>query len=118
MAGFSYQQYHPFLVDSAFLLNINTPPPSLPSQFQLHQELTSFNVTTNQDNTSCANDQSSKITISDNEPSSVTKNLSPQSSTVVDKKLETGEQVTQKKRRTRNIGPSLSKNPQSKVNKI
>ncbi|KAJ1417848.1 Myc-type, basic helix-loop-helix [Sesbania bispinosa] len=112
MAAFSYQ-YHPFLVDSAFLLNINTGPPPTPTpQFPFNQE-TSFNVT-NQD-TSCV-DQSSKITISDNEPS-VTKNLSPQSSMVVDK-LETGEQVTQKvtpmerKRRTRN-GSSLN-NHQSK----
>ncbi|TKY73698.1 dimerization protein [Spatholobus suberectus] len=109
MAAFSYQ-YHPFLVDPAFFPNTNTP--SSPPQFPLPQE-TSFNVT-NQE-TSCV-DQSSKITISDNEPS-VTKNLSPQSSMVVDK-LETGEQVTQKvtpvekKRRTRN-GSSLS-NPQSK----
>ncbi|RDX61502.1 Transcription factor bHLH137, partial [Mucuna pruriens] len=105
MAAFSYQ-YHPFLLDPAFF-----PTPSSP-QFHLPQE-TSFNVT-NQE-TSCV-DQSSKITISDNEPS-VTKNLSPQSSIVVDK-LETGEQVTQKvtpvekKRRTRN-GSSLS-NPPSK----
>ncbi|XP_061338988.1 transcription factor BC1-like isoform X2 [Gastrolobium bilobum] len=102
MAAFSYQ-YHPFLVDSTFF-----PNPQLP----LHQEASS-NVT-NQE-TSCV-DQSSKITISDNEPS-VTKNLSPQSSMVLDK-FETGEQVTQKvtpmekKRRIRN-GSSLS-NPQSK----
>ncbi|KAK7410995.1 hypothetical protein VNO78_02294 [Psophocarpus tetragonolobus] len=111
MAAFSYQ-YHPFLVDPAFFPN-HINPPSPPPQFHLPQE-TCFNVT-NQE-TSCV-DQSSKITISDNEPS-VTKNLSPQSSMVVDK-LETGEQVTQKvntpaekKRRTRN-GSSLS-NPQSK----
>ncbi|XP_020232909.1 transcription factor bHLH137 [Cajanus cajan] len=109
MAAFSYQ-YHPFLVDPAFFPNMHTPPS--PPHFHFPQE-TSPNVT-NQE-TSCV-DQSSKITISDNEPS-VTKNLSPQSSMVVDK-LETGEQVTQKvtpvqkKRRTRN-GSSLS-NPQSK----
>ncbi|KAG5046093.1 hypothetical protein AAZX31_06G158400 [Glycine max] len=119
MAAFSYQ-YHPFLVDPAFFPNNlntpNSPPPPLPSQFQqLPHETSSFNVT-NQE-TSCV-DQSSKITISDNEPS-VTKNLSPQSSMVVDK-LETGEQVTQKvnipvdkKRRTRN-GSSFTSNPQSK----
>ena len=119
MAAFSYQ-YHPFLVDPAFFPNNlntpNSPPPPLPSQFQqLPHETSSFNVT-NQE-TSCV-DQSSKITISDNEPS-VTENLSPQSSMVVDK-LETGEQVTQKvntpvekKRKTRN-GSSLTSNPQSK----
>jgi len=98
---------------------MNTPSSPPPLQFHLPQE-TSFNVT-NQD-TSCV-DQSSKITISDNEPS-VTKNLSPQSSVVVDK-LETGEQVTQKvnntpalkKRRTRN-GSSLTSNTQSKVNNL
>ncbi|KAL9313985.1 hypothetical protein ACSQ67_019437 [Phaseolus vulgaris] len=114
MAAFSYQ-YHPFLVDPAFFpSNMNTPSSPPPPQFHLPQE-TSFNVT-NQE-TSCV-DQSSKITISDNEPS-VTKNLSPQSSVVVDK-LETGEQVTQKvhtpvekKRRTRN-GSSLTSNTQSK----
>ncbi|KAK7316853.1 hypothetical protein RJT34_00609 [Clitoria ternatea] len=111
MATFPYQ-YHPFLVDpTTFLSNTNTSP--LPPQFPLHQE-TSFNVT-NQD-TSCVDHSSKNITISDNEPS-VTKNLSPQSSVVLDK-LETGEQVTQKvtpmekKRRTRN-GPSLN-SPQAK----
>ncbi|CAJ1974902.1 unnamed protein product, partial [Sphenostylis stenocarpa] len=114
MAAFSYQ-YHPFLVDPAFFpTNMNTPSSPPPPQYHLPQE-TSFNLT-NQE-TSCV-DQSSKITISDNEPS-VTKNLSPQSSVVVDK-LETGEQVTQKvntpvekKRRARN-GSSLTSNPQSK----
>lgn len=109
MAAFSYQ-CHPFLVDPSFLLNINTGSPPLPTQFPLHQEA-SLNVT-NQD-TSCA-DQSSKITISDNEPS-ITKNLSPQSSMVVDK-LEIGEQVTQKvtpKRRSRK--DSSLNEPQSKV---
>lgn len=119
MAAFSYQ-YHPFLVDStAFMLNINTGGPP-PSQFHLHHQETSFNIT-NQDTITNGLDQSSKVTIStDNEPS-VTKNLSPQSSIVVDK-LETGEQVTQKnivtpmekKRRTRN--GSSSSNPQLKVN--
>ncbi|XP_047168515.1 transcription factor bHLH137-like isoform X2 [Vigna umbellata] len=114
MAAFSYQ-YHPFLVDPAFFpSNMNTPSSPSPPQFHLPQE-TSFNLT-NQE-ISCV-DQSSKITISDNEPS-VTKILSPQSSVVVDK-LETGEQVTQKvntpplkKRRTRN-GSSLTSNTQSK----
>ncbi|KAK7350731.1 hypothetical protein VNO77_09638 [Canavalia gladiata] len=122
MAAFSYQ-YHPFLVDPPFFPTINTspspsshsppPPPPLPHFHLLHQ--TSLNLTNH--DTSCV-DQTSKITISDNEPS-VTKNyLSPQSSMVVDK-LETGEQVTQKvsipiekKRRTRN-GSSFT-NPQSK----
>ncbi|CAJ2641285.1 unnamed protein product [Trifolium pratense] len=106
MAAFSYQ-YHPFLVDSSFMLNMNTcsSPPS--SQFHpLHQDIIN-----------CVDQQSSKVTtiMSDNEPSSVTKNLSPQSSMVLDK-LETGdEQVTQKvspmekKRRTRNNGPSSTK---------
>ncbi|XP_019437194.1 PREDICTED: transcription factor bHLH78-like isoform X4 [Lupinus angustifolius] len=110
MAAFSYQ-YHPFLVDSSafFLNNINISPTS---QFNFHQQ-TSLDVT-NQ-NTSCV-EQSSKITISDNEPS-VAKNISPQSSMVVDK-LEIGEQVTQKvtpmmkKRRIRSVS-SLS-NSQSK----
>ncbi|KAK7282108.1 hypothetical protein RIF29_10651 [Crotalaria pallida] len=106
MAAFSYQ-YHPFLVESsAFFTNINTAN-NPTSQFHL-QHQTSFDVT-NQD-TSCV-DQSSKITVSDNEPS-VTKNITPQSSMVVDK-LETGEQVTQKvspvqkKRRVRSLS-SLS----------
>ena len=115
MAAFSYQ-YHPFLVDSTFLPNIDT---GSPSQIHLIHQESSFNVTNNQlqDTISCV-DHSSKISISDNEPS-VTKNLSPQSSMVVDK-LETGEQVTQKvtpmerKRRTRH-GSCLS-NPQSEVN--
>ncbi|XP_019416165.1 PREDICTED: transcription factor bHLH137-like isoform X2 [Lupinus angustifolius] len=109
MASYSYQ-YHPFLVESLpfFSNNINTISP----HFNLHHQ-TSFDVT-NQDN-SC-DDQSSKITISDNEPS-IAKNISPQSSMVVDK-LEIGEQVTQKvtpmvkKRRTRSAY-SLYK-PQSK----
>ncbi|XP_027339642.1 transcription factor bHLH137 isoform X1 [Abrus precatorius] len=110
MAAFSYQ-YHPFLVDPSFLPTAS--PPITATQFPLHQE-TSFNVT-NQD-TSCV-DQSSKVSVSDNEPSVTKNNLSPQSSMGVDK-LETGEQVTQKvtpmdkKRRTR-TGSSLS-NPQSK----
>lgn len=99
MAAFSYQ-YHPFLVDSSFMLNMNTAsPPPPPSQFHpLHQDIIN-----------CVDQQSSKVTtITENEPSSFTKNLSPQSSMVLDK-LENGdEQVTQKnsptekKRRTRN----------------
>ncbi|KAL2347092.1 hypothetical protein Fmac_001092 [Flemingia macrophylla] len=106
MAAFSYQ-YHPFLVDPAFFPIMHSPSIHFP------QETISPNLTNH--DTSCV-DQSSKITISDNEPS-VTKNLSPQSSVVVDK-LETSDQVTQKvtpmekKRRTRN-GSSMS-NPQSK----
>ncbi|XP_027342269.1 transcription factor bHLH137-like [Abrus precatorius] len=121
MAAFSYQYYHPFLVDSTcFPTNttmssleehalMNTPLP-LPSHHQyihsIHQE-TSSSVT-NQE-TSCV-DQSSKVTISDTEPS-VVKNPSPETSMVVDK-LEKGEQVTQKvsptekKKRARN-GSSL-----------
>ncbi|KAE9604244.1 putative transcription factor bHLH family [Lupinus albus] len=109
MAAFSYQ-YLPFLVDSsAFFPNINTGLPN--SQF--HQK-TSFDVTNHEISSV---DQSSKITITDNEPS-VTKNITPQSSMVVDNKLENGEQVTQnmtpmvKKRRVRSVS-SLS-NPQSK----
>ncbi|WJX35084.1 hypothetical protein P8452_23123 [Trifolium repens] len=105
MAAFSYQ-YHPFLVDSSFMLNMNTCSPPSSSQFHpLHQDIIN-----------CVDQQSSKVTtMSDNEPSSVTKNLSPQSSMVLDK-LETGdEQVTQKvspmekKRRTRNNGLSSTK---------
>lgn len=110
MAAFSYQ-YHPFLVDSAFMLNINTGPP--PSQFHLHQE-TSFNMDTN-----CV-DETSKITTNDNNEPFVVKNLSPQSSMVLDK-LQIGDEQTthivttmDKKKRTRNNGPSSS-NPQSKV---
>ncbi|CAL0327705.1 unnamed protein product [Lupinus luteus] len=110
MAAFPYQ-YHPFFVDSSafFLNNINISPPS---QFNFHHQ-SSLDVT-NQ-NTSCV-EQSSKITISDNEPS-VAKYISPQSSMVVDK-LENDEQVTQKvtpmvkKRRIRCVS-SLS-NSQSK----
>ncbi|XP_058781286.1 transcription factor bHLH137-like isoform X1 [Vicia villosa] len=111
MAAFSYQ-YNPFLVDhshSPFMFNINTTSPLPHPQFHpLHQDIIN-----------CVDHQSSKVTtITDNEPSSLTKNLSPQSSMVLDK-LETGdEQVTQKinpmekKRRTRNNGPS-SNNPKS-----
>ncbi|KAI4343563.1 hypothetical protein L6164_010897 [Bauhinia variegata] len=118
MAAFSFQYDHPLLVDPAPALLPNTfklsvfsdhvhtiTNPAPPSQFYpYHQPLlhhpSTINVTT-----SCV-DQSSKITISDNEPS-VTKNHSPETSMVVDK-LETGEQVTQKmapaekKRRNRN----------------
>lgn len=106
MAAFSYQ-YHPFLVDSSFMLNMNTASPPPPSQFHpLHQDIIN-----------CVDQQSSKVTtITEDEPSSFTKNLSPQSSMVLDK-LENGdEQVTQKssptekKRRTRN-----NTNPQSHV---
>ncbi|CAK8568079.1 unnamed protein product [Lathyrus sativus] len=110
MAAFSYQ-YNPFLVDhshSPFMFNINTtsPPLPLPSQFHpLHQDIIN-----------CVDHQSSKVnTVTENEPSSLTKNISPQSSMVLDK-LETGdEQVTQKlnptekKRRTRNNGPFSTK---------
>ncbi|KAK7399268.1 hypothetical protein VNO78_10448 [Psophocarpus tetragonolobus] len=123
MAAFSSQYYHPFLVDSArfsitppiknlsslgeqSLLNTSTLlPHHLPYHFN-HE--TSYSVP-NQE-TSCV-DQSSKVTISDTEPS-VVKIHSPETSMVVDK-LERGEQITQtvlpmeKKRRARN-GSSLS----------
>ncbi|GAU38111.1 hypothetical protein TSUD_317980 [Trifolium subterraneum] len=82
MAAFSYQ-YHPFLVDSSFMLNMNTCSSPSSSQFHpLHQDIIN-----------CVDQQSSKVTtiMSDNEPSSVTKNLSPQSSMVLDK-LETGDE--------------------------
>lgn len=99
---------------------MNTPAP--PSQSQLHPSQPlheTYYKVTNQE-TSCV-DQSSKFTVTDNEPSSVTKNQSPETSVVVDK-LEPGEQVTQKvtpmekKRRNRN-GSSFG-SPQSKVKKL
>ncbi|TKY60545.1 dimerization protein [Spatholobus suberectus] len=121
MAAFSSQYYHPFLVDSA-CFSI-TPPiknvsslgeqeqalistTTLPPRYfhNIHQE-PCFSVP-NQEAT-CV-DQSSKVTISDTEPS-VVKNQSPESSMVVDT-LEKGQQVThpmEKKRRARN-GSSLS----------
>lgn len=124
MAAFSSQYYHPFLVDSScFSITppINNYESSLEDQHQqpfintttlphcFHQE-TCFSVT-NQE-TSCV-DQSSKVTISDTEPS-VVKNQSPETSMVV-QKLEKGEQVTQKvtpmvkKRKARNGSSPLSK---------
>lgn len=108
MAAFSYQ-YNPFLVDHSHSPFMCLPPPS--QHFHpLHQDIIN-----------CVDHQSSRITtVTENEPSSLTKNLSPQSSMVLDK-LETGdEQVTQKinpmekKRRARNNGPS-STNPKSHV---
>lgn len=108
MAAFSYQ-YNPFLLDHSHSPFMCLPPPS--QHFHpLHQDIIN-----------CVDHQSSKIiTVTENEPSSLTKNLSPQSSMVLDK-LETGdEQVTQKinpmekKRRARNNGPS-STNPKSHV---
>ncbi|XP_061364594.1 basic helix-loop-helix protein 80-like [Gastrolobium bilobum] len=98
MAAFSYQ-YDPFLVDSSSCFTNNPINMSSsgeqahmntalhPHHFRIHQD-TSFSVT-NQETS-----QSSKITISDTEPS-VVKNQSPETSMVVDK-LEKGEQVTQK----------------------
>ncbi|KAI4336376.1 hypothetical protein L6164_014910 [Bauhinia variegata] len=135
MAAFSYQ-YHPLLVDPALLPNTfklsvfsdhahaNTVPSSqfYPASEPLLEP--SINVTNHE--TSCV-DQSSKIAISDNEPSFVTKNQSPETSMVVDK-LETGEQVTQKvtpvqkrrrnRNRNRNGGsPQSSKNATEGRNK-
>ncbi|KAG5014424.1 hypothetical protein JHK85_020560 [Glycine max] len=120
MAAFSSQYYHPFLVDSA-CLSITPPiintsstlPPSphyLLNNNNIHIQETSYSVTNNQE-TSCVDNQSSKVTtISDTEYSVVNKNHSPETSMVVDK-LEKGEQFTQKvvtpmekekKRRARN----------------
>nr|WIE96072.1 basic helix-loop-helix transcription factor [Loropetalum chinense var. rubrum] len=121
MAAFSYQ-HHPFLVDSVFLPdspikmsgfmeeagNINTttfsqfypsePLQEIPVDFRIHA------------NSSL--EHSSKVAISDNELSSVTKKLSTDSSSVIDK-LESGEQVTQKvtpteKKRKNMDGSSLT----------
>ncbi|XP_054822525.1 transcription factor bHLH137-like [Prosopis cineraria] len=120
MAAFSFQ-CHPFLVDSPLFSSapIKTtaftdqaqvqPQPHTNPAPQFHE--TSFHIT-NQENSFV--DQNSKFNMSDNEPPSVTKNQSPETSVVLDK-LEPGEQVTQKvtpmeKKRNRN----RSSHPQSK----
>lgn len=118
MAAFSYS-HQPFLLDPVFLpntpikmsgfvedgnLNTNCFSQFYPSQ-QLHE-------------TSCVLDPSSKVALSDNEPSMTKKQSNTESSSVVDR-LESGEQVTQKlptmdkKRKSRNVS-SLS-SAQSKV---
>ncbi|KAK7291527.1 hypothetical protein RIF29_06743 [Crotalaria pallida] len=147
MAAFSYQ-YHPFLVDPAFIpntpimmssltdeegqqahiiINNNSSSP-LPTPYEYHHHLHHHHQLANQETSCCCVDQSSKISISDTEPSSVTtkNNQSPETSMVVDK-LESGEQVTQKvtppmekKRRTRNRSPlstSISKDSREGKNK-
>lgn len=125
MAAFSYP-HHPVVLDSVFLAN-NTPIFKV-SGLMDHDENNNNNINTNCfsqfdqtvhgiQESSCL-DHSSKVALSDNEPS-VTKKQSTESSTVLDNKLESGEQVTQKvapvekKRRIRN--GSFSNSAQSKV---
>ncbi|XP_015578685.1 transcription factor bHLH137 [Ricinus communis] len=109
MAAFSYQQHHPFHLDSVFLPSasaiknlsgflekgnsiINT---NYFSQFYPPLETTP-DLDVRFHETSPPIDHSSMVAaLSDNEPSSVTKKQSTDSSTVVDK-FESGEQVTQK----------------------
>ncbi|OIW18255.1 hypothetical protein TanjilG_20310 [Lupinus angustifolius] len=123
MAAFSYQ-YHPFLVDPAFIPNTPIIMSSLTHQKHAHINTTlpsyqSHLLQANQE-TSCV-DHSSKVSISDTEPSFVIKdNCSPQCSMVVDK-VENGEQVNQKvapmekKRRIRNGSPlSVSQSKDSR----
>lgn len=107
MSAFSYQQHHhPFLLDSVFLPNtnpikvsgfmeeenINILNSNLLSPFNPPKPLEEIPLDARVHETSCV-DCSSKVVLSDNEPS-VTKKQSTDSSTVVDK-LESGEQVTQ-----------------------
>ncbi|XP_031277311.1 transcription factor bHLH137 [Pistacia vera] len=119
MAAFSYQHRHPFLLDSGFLPNTNPIKVSgyieeenndidnsnLFSQFYPPKPLQDIPLDARVHETSCL-DYSSKVALSDNEPS-VTRKQSTDSSTVVDR-LESGEQVTQtlahmdKKRKNRN----------------
>ncbi|OIW17790.1 hypothetical protein TanjilG_06475 [Lupinus angustifolius] len=111
MAAFSYQ-YHPFLVDPSFIPNTPIIMSSFTHTQQSHinTALTpsyDFHFLQANQEISCV-DQTSKVSICDTDPCSVTKsNHSPDSSMVVDK-LENGEHVTQKvtsiekKRRTRN----------------
>lgn len=125
MAAFSYS-HQPFLLDSVFLpntpikisgfmedTNLNT---NFLSQFYPSQHFEDSPLDVRLQETSSL-DLSSKIALSDTEPS-VTKKQSTESSSVVDK-LESGEQVTQKvptmdkKRKNRNLS-SLS-SAQSKV---
>lgn len=120
MAAFSFQ-YHPF-VDSPFFssapIKMMSPFPDqvqAQTQTQTNNDVTQFHDEMSLEN--CFVDQGSKFNMSDNEPSSVTKNQSPETSLVLDK-LEPGEQVNQKvtpiekKRRYRNRS-SLSIRPQS-----
>lgn len=104
MAAFSSQYYHPFLLHSTnkklSSLGDQQPLINTPTTLSNFHNQTSLNTLTNQEST-----------ISDIEPS-VIKNHSPQTSMVEDK-LEIGEQVTQKvtsmqkKRRPKN-GPSFT----------
>lgn len=130
MAAFSYQHHHPFLLDSVFLPNTspikvsgfmeeennNINNSNLFSQFYPPKPLQDIPLDGRVHETSCL-DYSSKVDLSDNEPS-VTRKQSTDSSTVVDK-LESGEQVTQtlphmdKKRKNRN--GSSPNSAQSKV---
>lgn len=115
MAAFPFQ-YHPFLVDNPFF----SSAPIKMTAFTEQQQPPQFHESSFEN---CfVVDQSSKFNMSDNEPSSVTKNQqSPETSLVLDKLETDSEQVTQKvtpmekKRRNRsNRSPSLTR-PQSKV---
>ncbi|KAK4256891.1 hypothetical protein QN277_006555 [Acacia crassicarpa] len=114
MAAFSFQ-YHPFLVDNPFFSSAPIKMTAFTEQQQppqIHES--SFE--------NCfVVDQGSKFNMSDNEPSSVTKNQqSPETSLVLDKLETDGEQVTQKvtptekKKRNRSNRSSSLTRPQSK----
>lgn len=119
MAAFSYS-HHPFLHDSVFL-------PSTPIKMSGFMEDANLNTNNcfsqfypiSHNEISCVLDHSSKVALSDNEPSMTKKQSNTESSSVVDK-LESGEQVTQKlpimdKKRKSTNGSSLS-SALSKVN--
>lgn len=133
MAAFSHQ-HHPFLLDSVFLPNtpikmygfvdegnVNTNTTFFSQYFPSDQTLiqdTPVDVGIHE--SSCLEHSSSKAVYSDNE-TSVTKKLSTDSSSMVDRLVESGEQVTQKvmmtsmdKKRKNRDGSTLS-SAQSKV---
>ncbi|XP_028766268.1 transcription factor bHLH137-like [Neltuma alba] len=118
MAAFSFQ-YHPFLVDSPFFSSAPIKMPAFTEQPQVQAQAHTNPAPQFQETSleNCFVDQSSKFNMSDNEPSSVTKNQSPETSVVLDK-LEPGEQVTQKvtpmEKRRRNRNRSSLSHPQSK----
>ncbi|KAI9079628.1 hypothetical protein K1719_038249 [Acacia pycnantha] len=113
MAAFSFQ-YHPFLVDNPFF----SSAPIKMTTFTEQQQPPQFHESSLEN---CfVVDQSSKFNMSDNEPSSVTKNQSSETSLVLDKLEPDGEQVTQKvtpmqkKKRNRINRSSSLIRPQSK----
>ncbi|XVF54755.1 hypothetical protein PTKIN_Ptkin05aG0207100 [Pterospermum kingtungense] len=111
MAAFSYHP-QPFLLDSIFFPNTPTATTKISAGFMEEPGNSTNSNCFSQfypvvHETSCV-DHSSKFGHSDNDEPSVAKNQTTTDSTVVDNKLENGEQVTQdvtptdKKRRTRN----------------